>query len=160
MYSHENLEIGTRIKIKNWLDDMEINYYLINTDLIIDIIGSVYLYNKDLTEFPDFINFNKVTGKFDCSDNNLSTLRGVPRYVGEDFDCSNNQLTTLENSPQYVGGDFECSNNKITSLRGAPKRVRNRFFCFSNLVGFTKEEIKAVCKTNIRKYNKRREEYI
>jgi hypothetical protein len=73
-----------------------------------------------------------VGGKFNCSDNKLTSLKGAPQEVGKDFNCSKNQLTTLKGSPQKVEGDFDCSDNKLTSLAGAPKEVDGYFDCSNN----------------------------
>ena len=90
-----------------------IKNYTINDDGSIDVNGDVYLSFKDLTELP--LTFNKVTGWFDCSYNNLTTLKGCPRWVGSSFICSYNNLTSLEFSPDYVGSNFWCQYNKLTN---------------------------------------------
>ena len=90
-----------------------IENYTINSDGSIDVDGRVDLYKKGLTELP--LRFNKVTGYFLCDDNNLTTLKGCPRWIGGNFICSYNQLTSLEFSPDYVGGDFWCQYNKLTN---------------------------------------------
>jgi len=62
-----------------------------------------------ITKIP--FKFGKVSGDFYCSDNQLTTLKGVPQNVGGDFYCSYNQLTTVEGAPQNVGGNFYYSGN-------------------------------------------------
>ena len=114
-------EICEKYKIEN---------YTINLDGSIDVDGRVWLSNKGLTELP--LTFNKVTGLFGCIDNQLTTLKGSPRWVGGDFTCSNNELNSLEFSPDYVGGDFYCRDNDLTDLVGSPKEVGGRFHCFNN----------------------------
>ena len=78
------------------------------------------------------INFDKITGAFDCSDLDLVSLKGAPTEVGKHFYCSNNQLTSLEGAPQKVGGGFSCYYNQLTSLKGAPQEVGEWFDCQSN----------------------------
>jgi hypothetical protein len=90
-----------------------IKNYTINDDGSIDVNGDVYLSFKDLTELP--LTFNKVTGYFNCCYNNLTTLKGCPRWVGSSFICSYNNLTSLEFSPDYVGSNFWCQYNKLTN---------------------------------------------
>ncbi len=127
-----------------------ITNYTINSDGLVDVDGDVYLYNKGLTKLP--LKFGKVTGHFNCynnqlttlegsprevggfycSYNQLTTLEGGPREVGGYFDCYNNQLTTLEGSPREVGGYFNCRNNKLTTLEGAPREVGGGFYCNNN----------------------------
>ena len=89
-----------------------IENYTINPDGSIDVNGDVDLYNKGLTELP--LIFNKVTGYFWCGDNNLTSLKDCPRWIGGVFSCSDNKLTSLEFSPDYVGGYFNCDNNNLT----------------------------------------------
>jgi hypothetical protein len=108
----------------------EIENYTINDDGTIDVNGNVDLDRKYLTELP--LRFNKVTGYFDCTKNNLTTLKGSPIWVGGYFYCSENSLTNLEFSPEYVGRTFYCGVNKnLTSLIGSPKIVGGEFNCNS-----------------------------
>ena len=89
-----------------------IKNYTINPDGSIDVDGDVDLSGCDLTELP--LVFNKVTGYFLCDDNNLTSLKGCPRWVGGYFDCDCNRLTSLEFSPDYVGSYFSCELNNLT----------------------------------------------
>ena len=86
--------------------------YTVNDDGSIDVNGNVDLYGYQLTELP--LTFNKVTGWFDCGRNNLTSLKGCPRWIGDSFYCSHNDLTSLEFSPDYVGGSFNCNWNRLT----------------------------------------------
>jgi hypothetical protein len=88
-----------------------ITNYTINPDGSIDVNGDVHI-NFDITEFP--LRFNKVYGSFDCGYNNLTTLKGSPRWIGGGFYCDHNILTSLEFSPDYVDRDFWCNNNQLT----------------------------------------------
>ena len=90
----------------------KIKNYTINDDGSIDVMGDVNLWNKGLTELP--LTFNKVSGYFDCAGNNLTTLKGSPRWVGGGFYCDNNQLTSLEFSPEYIDRNFWCQYNNLT----------------------------------------------
>jgi hypothetical protein len=89
-----------------------ITNYTVNDDGSIDVNGDVDLSRFELTELP--LRFNKVTGNFHCGYNNLTSLKGSPRWVGGYFICSRNELTSLEFSPDYVGGWFGCGMNKLT----------------------------------------------
>ena len=103
-----------------------IKNYIINEDNTIDVNDDVFLYNRDIEFIP--LNFRKVTGFFDCSNNNrLETLKGCPQHVGGYFDCSNNSLSNLEYCPQYVGGYFDCNANKLSNLKGCPQYVGSNF---------------------------------
>ncbi len=68
----------------------EIENYSINSDGSIDVDGDVRLPNKKLIKLP--IKFNKVSGSFDCSWNNLISLENSPIEVGGDFICDLNRL--------------------------------------------------------------------
>jgi hypothetical protein len=102
-----------------------------------EIINGEYNVNGDVTvinwkgdQLP--IQFKKVTGNFNCINNGLKTLKGVPEEVGRDFWCVNNQLTSLEGSPKEVGGGFYCNYNKLTSLKGNLEKVGRSFQCSYN----------------------------
>ena len=88
------------------------------------IQGDVNLSNLYLKELPSILTNVKVTGYFDCSDNNLTSLAGAPSSVTGHFNCSSNNLTSLDGAPRSVGGHFDCSNNAIK---------------------FTIEQVRAVC---------------
>ena len=129
-----------------------------------DVFGDVYfggLGLNSLLEIP--IRIRRVTGDFNCGDNqlttlkgapervdecfycilnNLKTLEGAPKFVGGDFECYYNKLTSLEGAPKYVGGGFSCYNNNLTSLEGAPKYIGGNFECSDNPKHFTEEEVR------------------
>ena len=90
-----------RYNIKNYTND----------DGTIDVAEDVYISYKGLTELP--LRFNKVSGNFDCSNNNLTSLKGSPRWIGGYFNCINNKLTSLDLSPEFVGTDFYCRYNDL-----------------------------------------------
>ena len=107
-----------------------IKNYIINEEGSIDVDGNVDLYKKKLKVLP--LKFRKVSGDFECRDNQLISLVGCPQSVGGDFYCIYNQLISLEGAPQSIGGDFYCSSNQLISLEGAPQRVGGDFECGSN----------------------------
>src|SRR5271157_4522393 len=144
------LQVGKRAQIIKWLDTYGVTNYVINDDLTIDVNDNVYLSNKNLTKFPDFIKFNHVSGYFYCSNNQLTSLVGCPSSIGGDFYCHHNQLTSLVGCPSSVGCSFSCNNNQLTSLIGCPSGVGGSFWCHDNKVKFTEEDVKKLCKI---KYN-------
>jgi hypothetical protein len=107
-----------------------IKNYTINPDGSVDVDGSVILSSYRFVKLP--LKFGRVSGYFDCSDNQLTTLKGSPESVGGSFYCGYNQLTTLEGAPKMVGRDFYCDNNKLTTLKGSPERVGGSFLCRYN----------------------------
>ena len=78
------------------------------------------------------IRFGSVSGNFDCSNNELTSLEGAPQTVGRDFSCRHNQLTSLEGAPQTVGRDSDCGYTQLTSLEGAPQTIGRDFYCHGN----------------------------
>jgi hypothetical protein len=90
----------------------KITNYTINDDGSIDVNGNVNLSFNYLIELP--LRFNKVSDNFICSHNQLTSLKGCPKYIGGYFSCYNNRLTSLEFSPDYVDGYFDCEYNDLT----------------------------------------------
>jgi len=84
----------------------------INDDFSIDVQGDVRLDEELDGNFPEYIQFNKVSGWFSIDNNNMTSLRGCPYFVGKDFYCSNNDLSSLEYAPKQVGRNFYCDNNR------------------------------------------------
>jgi hypothetical protein len=124
------LKLYQKYSVKKICSKYEITNYTINPDGTVDVDGNVRLSDKNLTRLP--LKFGKVSGHFDCSYNQLTTLEGCPKEVGGYFYCDNNQLTTLEGCPKTVGGDFYCSFNELTTLEGCPKTVGGGFYCYNN----------------------------
>ena len=108
--------------------------WTLNDDGSYDVAGDIYLKNFEhfISKGKLTIKFNKVTGVFNCSSSNLTSLEGCPKEVGWNFYCSKNKLTSLEYAPEKIGGGFDCSDNKLTSLEGYPKEVRKWFNCQKN----------------------------
>ena len=105
-----------------------ITNYTINPDGSIDVAGDVNLWGKGLTELP--LTFNKVTGYFNCSFNNLTSLKGSPSWVGGNFNCIYNDLSDLVGSPKEVGGNFFCGENeKLITPKGCTEKIGNEFNC-------------------------------
>lgn len=101
------------------------NNYVINSDNTVDVNGYVKVSYSFLKEIP--IYFNNISKDFNCSDNELNSLKGSPKFVGGNFICSFNNIKDLEFCPTYVGGDFECIANDLTSLKGCPFDVNGDF---------------------------------
>lgn len=113
-------------------EEYDITNYKINIDGTIDVNTSVNLPDKKLSRLP--LNFGEVSGYFNCSSNNLTSLEGSPKKVYGFFDCSSNNLISLEGSPKIVYGSFYCSNNKLTSLSGCPNKIDGSFDCSDNIL--------------------------
>ena len=76
--------LKTHEEVVNWLDENNIKDYIINDNLSVDINGDVELFSLNAV-LP--IRFKNVSGYFDCSSIDLTTLLGCPSIVGGDFNC-------------------------------------------------------------------------
>jgi hypothetical protein len=82
-----------------FLDKVCADVWTLNSNGEVDVIHSlgspnmsnVIISGKDLKEIP--VKFGRVDGYFDCSNNNLTTLKNCPDYVGGEFFCYGNNLT-------------------------------------------------------------------
>jgi hypothetical protein len=89
----------------------------------VDVKGDFSIYGGTFTEIP--VKFGKVTGYFDCGENNLTSLKNAPSFVGGSFNCSyNKKLTDLKFAPISIGGGFSAFSCGLTSLKGFPKIVK------------------------------------
>jgi hypothetical protein len=70
---------------------------------------------KLVKQYPD------VTGYFDCSSTNITSLKGAPKEVYGTFDCAYTKITSLIGAPNLVAGGFYCYHTNITSLKGIGK---------------------------------------
>ena len=107
-----------------------ITNYTINSDRSIDVNDGVDLSNKNLDKIP--LKFNKVSGNFNCGNNQLISLEGSPKEVGSWFFCNDNKLITLEGGPEKVNSGFICTGNNLVNLIGSPKYVGGDFYCYGN----------------------------
>lgn len=116
--------------IESLCDKYKIYDFKINNDKSIDVNGPVGLQGLGLYKLP--LKFNIVTGSFNCADNNLVSLEGCPKEVGDIFLCNNNNLKTLEYSPEYVRSFFCCCDNKITNLKHITKKCNGNYLYHNN----------------------------
>ena len=129
---------------RDWLDKCSKGSWNLNPKTgLVDVKGDFDCGRQGLDSFKG-VRFGRISGKFDCSENRLTSLEGAPQSVGIHFDCSYNSLISLEGGPQSVGGDFYCSNNSLTSLEGAPQSVGGDFYCHTNTI--SERTIKEVLK--------------
>ena len=128
----KDLGIGRRQLIEQWIKkmndesktEMGIKSAIINDDLTISLTKSSSL-PDNCGDLPEYIQFKRCESDFNVNTCNLTTLRGMPEYIGGDFNCRRNKLKTLKYSPKIVGKNYNCG---------------------ENLVKFTKRDVRAVCK--------------
>lgn len=91
--------------VKAWLEEMNIDNYVIHDDLTVDA-NFINLSKKQLTHIP--IQFGIIRGGFDISDNLLTSLKGSPSKTYGPYNCHDNPLTNLQYAPKEVA-EFSCS---------------------------------------------------
>jgi len=146
----QDMGIGIKPLIENWLKKYDIKHYKINDDLTITVHGDLYL-NEKMESLPYYINFYKVFGNVDLVGLGLTTLKGCPQYISGYFSCHENLLTSLEGGPKKVltshvnninkHWGYKCTGNKLTSLKGLAKIIYGSIWIFKNARVFAKEEI-------------------
>ena len=81
----------TKEQIK-FLDEVcRYSKWYINEKGEVDVDGNVNMIEMQLTEIP--VKFGEVSGWFDCSHNNITTLKNCPDSIGGMFNCFNNNPT-------------------------------------------------------------------
>lgn len=118
------------INPKEWLNDRKIRNYVINEDDTVDVNGDVNIFGERLRKIP--IKFGKVTGNFDCSENNLRTLEGCPSYVGGNFTAHSNKLKNLIGGPEEVDGNYNACINDLNSLNGCAAEIGKNLYIDGN----------------------------
>lgn len=99
-----------------------ITNYTVNKDGSISVHDNVDLSNRQLTEIP--FNFHHVQGKFDVSDNLLTSLKNCPTHCNDLNICGNYLLKTIDNFRLKVQDTFSANNTKISSLDNLPLATR------------------------------------
>ena len=95
--------------------------YHLPKDFVIE--GHLNLRGQGMTELPDLSDVI-VEGDFDCSENDLLSLKGSPKKVGGSYFCSFNKLKDLVGASKEVGRKFFCGNNdNLESFDGLPEKV-------------------------------------
>jgi hypothetical protein len=123
-------ESMTEIEVEKNCKKYNITNWTLNPDGTVDVNDSANLSDQGLSKLP--LKFGRVTGNFWCSYNQLTSLEGCPKEIGEDFSCHYNQLTSLEGCPTEIGGDFFCSYNQLTTLEGCQTEIGGSFWCSKN----------------------------
>lgn len=105
-------KLNDKEKVKKWLihitiavvpsrrDDMNIEDYVINHDLTVDVDDGVDITYQKLKNIP--IQFNIVNGGFCCYKNELTDFKGFPRIVKGSIDFSYNNISSFIGFPQSI----------------------------------------------------------
>jgi hypothetical protein len=158
--------------IEDWCKKFKLTHYTIRKDNTVDVGNAhVDIEGLDLQVIP--IQFGILDNDFNCSDNELvslkgspkkcrgfycqfnilTTLEGCPQEVTDIFRCEKNKLTTLEDNTSMDCYDFICRDNQLESLKGSPSVIRNDFDCSSNLLETLEGSPKKVMYNFICNYN-------
>lgn len=121
--------LKTREEIISWLNQYKIENHTINEDLTVDVVSFVDISEKLIESIP--FQLNKIFGDFDCSHNNLTSLKGSPKYVEGYFNCNFNKLNSLEGCPK-IGTNLFCNKNKLTELNVNPEKIKGNIYCAFN----------------------------
>lgn len=105
-------------------DGLKYNLYDLQKYANFVIEGSLDLSNMGLTELPNLAGV-EIRGDFDCSHNNLTSLRGAPRagQEGNTFNCGYNKIRSLKYLPMISGDNIfawqriDCNDNQIETLK-------------------------------------------
>lgn len=118
-------QIFTLTKIANFITKYGIKNATLTDEGQINVDGDVNLSNKNLTDPDMTAKFGKVTGNFECQNNNLTSLDFAPDCVGGDFKCSYNNINDFDNLPiKHVGGNFYAYGaepDKLSKLKSIVK---------------------------------------
>ena len=90
--SLEDMSLGMKARISQWLDMKDIEGYRIKEDFTIDVAKDVNLVGQELDELPEFINFNKIWGGFYAGGNPWQSLKGFPKIIYGDL-----QINSISN---------------------------------------------------------------
>lgn len=115
-------KIFTLTKIANFITKYGIKNATLTDEGQINVDGDVNLSNKNLTDPDMTAKFGKVTGNFECSNNQLTNLDFAPDFVGGNFNCSNNNIKDFDDIPiKHVVGNFYAYGadpDKLSKLKG------------------------------------------
>ena len=98
------------------------------------VIGFVCLDGGKWTEIPEWLKNVEISESFDCSGNELTSLKNCPQNIGGSFYCLDNKLISLEGCLKFVGLNFYCSRNQLTSLEGCPEIIEGDLICVNNKI--------------------------
>ncbi len=132
---HEHIDLNTFLLIRQWVDGT----FTLDEKGFVNVEGDVNIRYMMINKLP--CKFGIVTGVFQCSNNGLTTLEGVPvEVLGKTrlaqssnfiFTSNENRLKNLDGMSKVVNGGISMVGNEITSLVGLPE-VINYGLLFNN----------------------------
>jgi len=128
----EDMKIGAKTLINNWLNLMDIKSYKLTKRNSINVYSYVLLDNKNLDNIPSYIKFNHIMGGFHINDNQITSLKGCPYSVSGSFMASINKLSSLTYGPSVVKECYGVSFNKLNSLLGISEIIGLHLYLNNN----------------------------
>ena len=103
------LDLGRKRKVEEWINKYtKYTKYKINSDWTIDVRELVIPSQRywDFKEIPEYVDFGVCYGSVIIRDQNLMSMKGLPKVVKGDFFVNNNKLEDLEGCPKRSMGIF------------------------------------------------------
>jgi len=144
----EDMGIGLKSRIEEWLKNAGINDYRFTKKFSINVYHTTLLSDKGFTDFPVYIKFNHISGGFHCDNNELTSLKGGPYSVTGSFMCSYNNLKDLQFGPRVVKQSYGASYNNLKSLEGIAEIIGESLYINNNELS-TLEYIPSIIKGNL-----------
>ena len=99
----------------------------------IEVEGSVKILPFAVQNGKIKYKFTKVSGLFDCSDLQLTSLENCPKEV-HNFNCMNNSLRSYQYGPTIVHGDINCTLNQLENFKYFPKKIGGSLLANMNML--------------------------
>ncbi len=75
------------------------------------------------TQTKAFLDGDRWTDNFIANGEDISTLKGSPKYIAGDFNVNGNNLTDFVGGPKCVRGDFLAASNRLEDLKDIHKHL-------------------------------------
>ena len=113
----EQLEVP---RVEEWCKSMHIDNFEVictGTGVVIDVHNHLYLPNRKLTKFPDFIRFRTVDGNCNLANNRFTSFKDFPRFIKGDLNANFNKICDFSYAPQVLGTVFAHKQNTHTKYK-------------------------------------------
>jgi hypothetical protein len=126
----KDMEIGSIPQIKKWMaENGRGQRYKINDDMTVDI-ESYSIYFDRISNFPDYLKFNIVTGDFSIINSpNFTSLEGLPKHILHDLTFRDNGIQPTEKELRAicdVHGDVVLTDWRIHSQKKSIQKYKGR----------------------------------
>ena len=129
--------LNTKVKLEDimkgpidWTCEDVAKSFTINSE-VVDFRGSEKISASHLIKLPP--NLPKVTGSFNCFNNELTSLSGSPQKCTGYVSVAKNKLKSYVGGPTEIDGMLDCSSNKLSDFKGFPEIIGNNLEADRNL---------------------------